>query len=392
VLAPALVVAALGCREDAESPTAPEAEPALKTTQAQALSFREVSAGVLHTCGVTLDKRAYCWGLNSNGQLGDGTTDQRLRPVRVALALPFRQVSAGFHTCGVTTDDRVYCWGNNDFGQLGDGTTGQRLTPVPVQAGGLRFRQVSAGFFHTCGVTTSNEAFCWGRHSFGQLGDGTPVGPGDVVRLTPVAVAGGLRFRQVSAGGVHTCGVTTDDRAYCWGGNHFGQLGNLGGGASPRPVAVAGGLRFREVSAGAPYTCGVTTDDRVYCWGNNDFGQLGDGTTTERLSPTAVAGGHRFRQLSAGGDHTCAANRFDRIFCWGANDVGQLGHNPTTSRLRPVRVVGPLRFGPVSAGGSHTCGVTIDNLAYCWGANFNGQLGDGTLENRRRPTPVAGPM
>ena len=142
VLAPALLVAALGCREDAESPTAPEPGPALKTTQAQTLPFRQVSAG---TCGVTPDHRAYCWGDNFLGQLGDGTTTDRLTPVAVAGGLRFREVSTGFvHTCGVTPDDRAYCWGLNASGQLGDGTTTNRLTPVAV-AGGLRFRQVTAG-------------------------------------------------------------------------------------------------------------------------------------------------------------------------------------------------------------------------------------------------------
>src|SRR5262245_46374149 len=170
-LAPALVIAALACREDAESPTAPAPGRALDVSPALALSFRQVSAGGSHTCGVTSDDRAYCWGYNNYGQLGVGTdTGQELclslgcstRPVAVLGGLRFRQVSAGEdYTCGITTDYRAYCWGLNYGGALGDGTTFFRTTPVPV-AGHLSFRQVSAGAVHTCAVTTDNRAYCWG--------------------------------------------------------------------------------------------------------------------------------------------------------------------------------------------------------------------------------------
>jgi alpha-tubulin suppressor-like RCC1 family protein len=169
------------------------------------------------------------------------------------------------------------------------------------------------------------------------------------------------------------------------------------------PVRVhAGGLRFGLVSAGDFHTCGVTTDNLAYCWGRNNVGGLGDGTTTDRLTPVPVAGGRRFLRVSAGGfQHTCAVNLFDVAFCWGLNSRSQLGDNTTTQRLTPVRVVGGLRFRQVSTGedghfggftgvADHTCGVTTGNLAYCWGDNRFGQLGDGTQRTRRRPTAVAG--
>jgi alpha-tubulin suppressor-like RCC1 family protein len=391
VLASALLVAVVGCREDAESPSAPESGAALDVTAAQALSFRQVSASLDQSCGVTTADRAYCWGTPFFGVPG--------RPVAVPGGLRFRHVETDGQdlTCGVTTDNRAFCWGANLFGELGDGTTTGSETPIAV-AGGLRFAQVDAGSGHSCGVTTDNRAFCWGLNNSGQLGIGTNSGPeicNDLPCSTrPVAVVGSRRFRQVSAGSGYTCGVTPFDRAFCWGANPFGNIGDGATAERRIPVAVAGGLQFSEVSAGSgpfPHTCGVTTGERAFCWGFNENGELGDGTTANSLTPVAVASGLRFRQVTAAGSHTCAVNPFDRAFCWGVNRFGQLGDGTTTQRLTPVRVLRGLRWRQLSGGGSHTCGVTTADVAYCWGSNSNGQLGDGTLKNRLRPVPVIGP-
>jgi alpha-tubulin suppressor-like RCC1 family protein len=405
LLGAAVAVAVLGCREDAQSPMAPEPEQALEVTPAVALSFRQVSAGAHHACGVTTDNRVFCWGLNDNGQLGNGTNTgpQRCftvpcstRPVAVAGGLRFRRVSAGGgslrpgHTCGVTTGSRIYCWGNNRDGQLGDGTFRTRLVPVLV-AGGLQFLGVSAGPSHTCAVTTDNRAFCWGNNAQGRLGDGTV----DSDRPRPAAVTGGLFFRQVSAGADYSCGVTTVNRAFCWGNNSFGQLGTTG---APEgiPVAVSGGHRFRQVTTSMdfhhPFTCAVTTADRAFCWGIGEFGELGNGEdlNVARHSPTAVAGGLLFRQVSANDNHTCGVTTGNLAYCWGANHLGQLGDGTTTQRVVPAAVAGGLQFRQADGGEKYSCAVTTDDRAFCWGRNRLGQLGDGTRNPRLTPTPVAG--
>ena len=403
-----LVILTLGCRDDATSPTEPvPPAPAASAAAAVGLGFRQVSAGEEHTCGVTADDVAYCWGYNASGQLGDGTsTGPELctgavgpfpcstRATLVAGGHRFRQVSAGtFHTCGVTTDHRVYCWGSNDGGALGDGTTTQRPTPVAV-AGGRQFRQVDAGYSHTCGVTTNNQAFCWGNNVYGQLGDGTTT-----ARLSPVAVAGGLTFKQVSAGSGHyyfTCGITTDNRAYCWGRNNFGQLGD--GTETPRrvrPSPVAGGREFRQVDAGYYHACGVTTDDRAFCWGHGRYGQLGNGKTYLSFWPRAVSGKLRFSRVAAAGSHSCGETTTNRAYCWGLNTFGQLGNGTTAQRLRPVAVTGGLAFAQLSANGLHTCGRTSAGAAFCWGYGFFGQLGNGSSSfgaAASAPVAVLGPM
>jgi alpha-tubulin suppressor-like RCC1 family protein len=393
VLGTALLLAALGCREDAEPPTAPEPGPTLDIVPAPALSFSQLSAGSAHTCGLTTDNLAYCWGYGGTGALGNGTTTSHSSPTAVAGGLVFRQVSAGSgHTCGVSTDNRVYCWGLNDRGQLGDGTLTGRLRPVAV-AREVRFFQVTAGFRHSCGVATDGRAFCWGANSLGQLGIGT-LGR----RLRPAEVAGGLRFRQVNAGSSgHTCGVTTENVAYCWGRNDFGQLGD--GTTTLRrlgPVPVAGGLQFRLVDAGGFYTCGVALNELTYCWGWNGTGQLGIGIEDPGPHPRPQrvhAGGLRFVLVRSAGFHTCGVTTGDRAYCWGDNSAGQLGEGTSGgTRLTPVPVAGGLEFSGVTVGGSHTCGRTTDLQAYCWGNNAVGQLGDGTtITPRLTPVPVAPP-
>ncbi|HEY3011764.1 MAG TPA: hypothetical protein VGJ36_03380 [Gemmatimonadales bacterium] len=398
MLAPALLLAALGCGEDAQSPTAPEpstpgATPALASASTQALSFRQVSAGWAHSCGVTTDNRAYCWGSNWMGQFGDGTSmNSSTSPVAAGGGLSFLQVSAGnYYSCGVTTDYRAYCWGNNFSGQLGDGTTTNRTMPIPV-AGGHRFRLVRTGVNHTCGVTLSDEAFCWGNNRYGQLGDSSEA----IRRKRPVRVAGGHSFRRVVPGVLHTCGATTVGLGFCWG---YGADGQIGDGKTYQrrwPRAVAGGLSFRQVLAGGYHSCGVTSDSRVYCWGHNGYGQLGDGTTTGRLKPVAVAGGLSFTAVGPGSYHTCGVTTNDRAYCWGWNGSGQLGDGTVTGRLTPVAVAGNLPIDGVSTSlnlyTGHTCGLTTDNRAYCWGDNEDGQLGDGTNDDKLTPVAVIGAM
>jgi alpha-tubulin suppressor-like RCC1 family protein len=336
------------------------------------LSFAQVSAGGGHTCAVTALGTAYCWGANHSGQLGDGSTVERVTPVPVAGSLGFASVAAGFsHTCGVTSGGAAYCWGENEDGQLGDGTTDDRSSPVPV-AGGVSFAAVSTGFAHTCGVTAAGAAYCWGANG-GWLGDGTTTR-----RLTPTPVSGGLSFAAVSAGLLHSCGVTFARAAYCWGRSDGGALGDNSIEDRLTPHPVNGGLSLVAVSTGAYATCGTGAGGAAYCWGYNAFGQLGEGSTNLRPQPALVTGGLTFTAVSIH-EHSCGVTSAD-LYCWGRNVEGQLGlgATDTVAHRVPVRVLGGLSFASVSAGQLHTCGVTTTGAAYCWGHNGVGQAGDGS--------------
>jgi alpha-tubulin suppressor-like RCC1 family protein len=396
ILTSGLMVAALGCRPDAGSPTDPTdpAGPELQLA-GTAPAFNQISAGNLHSCGVATDGTGYCWGPQAFGELGDGTFGEtRNAPAPIAGGLQFSQVRAGTtHSCGLTTEGRAYCWGENSLGQLGDGTApAGHNTPVPV-AGTRRFTQILVGFRHSCALTASGAAFCWGENEHGQLGTGSKTGPqvcqGVACSVRPVRVAGTHVFRQIRPGGEHTCGLDDNHRYFCWGENVFGQLGD--GTLTPRltPVPVVGGRTFSQVSAGGMHTCAVTSTHVAFCWGRNATGQLGDGSTTRRLRPTRVAGTLQFAGVSAGTEHSCGLTTLKKAYCWGSNEFAQLGDGTTTDRHVPTAVKGGIVWQTVLAGWRPSCGISSTGKAYCWG---QGGVGDGTGQQRATPTPLAAPM
>jgi alpha-tubulin suppressor-like RCC1 family protein len=261
-----------------------------------------VSAGRDHACGLNARGDAYCWGQNGYGQLGDGTTAERATPVCARGGHRFRQLSAGSgYTCGATAEGEALCWGRH--GSPGaEGALGRRYAPdacggepchqKPIRvAGDHRFVMVSAGSTHTCGLTEGGQAFCWGANQSLQLGVVTPkaLAPGrnyppfeiHAPNPEPVRVDVEARFSAITVGDAHSCALTADGRAFCWGDAEGGVLG-LGddtaacapevraGSSNCRvlvPQPVAGELHFRHIDAGADRVCGLTLQSEAYCWG-----------------------------------------------------------------------------------------------------------------------------
>lgn len=316
---------------------------------------------------------------DSGGQTGTGTVT-----VEVDVELPETPASSvwtqGTHTCALATGGTAYCWGSNDDGELGRGREGPGSARPEAVVGGQRFSSLSLGTSHTCGLTETGQAFCWGLGSGGLLGNGA-FGSSAM----PVEVAGGHRFESLAGGWVHTCALDEDGKAWCWGSNTLDQLGDgTSSDLSATPVAVAADLTFESLAGGRSWTCGVDETGTAHCWGQ---GPLGDGSTVRSRRPVEVAGGHTFRQLSSGQSHTCGITTAGQAFCWGGNEGGQLGSDGGSVPI-PTPVTGGRSFLQIAAGIAHTCAVEATGDLWCWGAAAGGRLGDGTVEVRRQILPV----
>jgi alpha-tubulin suppressor-like RCC1 family protein len=246
---------------------------------------------------------------------------------------------------------------------------------------------LAPGGGHTCELTANGLASCWGGNERGQLGDGTTDR-----RAVPAPVSGGLHFAGIAAGLGHTCAVTKGGAAYCWGRNDRGQLGDGTREARAKPSRVASRVSFRTVLAGAAHSCAIARSGEAYCWGSNASGQLGariDGSVSAH--PVRVRTEARFLALAVGWNHTCGLTERRNVGCWGQNAAGQLGDGTHTDRAVPQPVAGERHFAGVAAGAFHSCALADGTgELYCWGRNDHGQLGTGGTVDRPAPAPVVG--
>jgi hypothetical protein len=303
------------------------------------LRFTQISAGGSHSCGVT-NGGAWCWGSGGDGRLGNGRSVSSSVPVPVTQTASgvFTHVSAsGDHSCGIASSG-AWCWGWGFYGQLGDDGSADSSVPVPVtQSGSGVFTEVSAGWQHSCGITDSG-AWCWGDGEFGRLGNGSGAGSG---APQPVTQSGSGVFTRVSAGFFHSCGITSGG-AWCWGLGWAGQLGDGGTGGSDVPAQVTQGTSgvFTQVSVGGDSSCG-TTSSGAWCWGWGSNGQLGNGGTASSYVPVAVTqtASGVFTQVTTAWGHSCGLSS-SGAWCWGGGSTGRLGTGRTLQETTPAPVAG----------------------------------------------------
>ncbi|MDO9016935.1 MAG: hypothetical protein Q8S73_20280 [Deltaproteobacteria bacterium] len=352
------------------------------------VAVTQLTAGRTHACALRSDRTVVCWGSNGGGALGDGTTDARANPVRVAGLADVVEVDAGSeHTCARRADGSVWCWGIGDQGALGNG----RFTPIqpaPVRVGDLADAQgISCGGGFSCARSTSRGAVCWGANTNGELGDGTLLNRG--VPVVVAAPVGATALGLPSAGqGGHACASRPGTReVYCWGKNLYGQLGNnLTSAPMPTPATTEPYDALDQVTTGGFHTCSRVASHQIFCWGANGAGQLGGAGTLDRYpSPRVVLlGTDDVEQIALGGAFSCVLRTGGRVTCWGTNGRGQLGDGTTTRRQVPRDVGGLLDAVEAVAGEDFACARRATGAVVCWGANGDGQLGDGTTTDRTR--------
>jgi alpha-tubulin suppressor-like RCC1 family protein len=375
--------------------------------------FSALAAGARFTCGLTPHGQVFCWGVNTSGELGTDTARDRCldtrrlahspppepvscsaRPLRVATGLRFRELTAGWsHACAITHDGEAYCWGSNEHGQLGIGsaTPANHPTPIPV-AGGLRFRTIAAGAWHTCAIAYDGPTYCWGHNGDGRAG--TPLDSACVkydqripCKLAPTAVSTELRFTNIALGAFTSCGVT-GHTGYCWGSHTvLGTDAAVDDGCrahyacSTRPQPVAGNITFRSIDIGDFTACGVSTTRRAYCWGHNQSATLGIGVwndSTYRV-PQALAEGLRVDTVAVSGMFACALTPRGVLYCWGSDVRGAMGEASAAHNSSPARAFRTPQFRLISTGLTHACGISVAGETYCWGENTFGQLGAGRI-------------
>lgn len=271
---------------------------------------------------------------------------------------------------------------------------------------GTAWAAVTTGEEHSCGLTNSGHAFCWGRNTSGQVG----VFPSPSGReALPVPVETELRFTHLSAGRRLTCGVTADFEVYCWGEDAAGGRGedpvsrcSQDGEPQPCPhipTRIASDARFVTVSVAGSYkhwdhtvrggpVCALDVDGVAYCWGYGSFGARGDGTARHTRVPTPVVGDLRFAQIDAGEEGCCGVTDGGELYCWGQDLNHRLVHQYLTHSAEPLRIGDGQDFASVRIGPQHACALTRDGEVQCWGANHDGAIGDGTLDERDVPTSV----
>jgi len=354
------------------------------------LSFVAVTGGANFSCALTNDGRVWCWGANDVGQMGRGTKGASIEtPNRIDSLSNVVEIDGGTdQICARLANGEVWCWGGNSFGQLGDGTTTDRSSPTQVVGLGGSATSISAAdgitVPFTCAALTDKRVQCWGSGGVGQLGNNSTSGSNVPVFVKTAAATSLTGVLEVAANGLSAC-ARTATTVRCWGGGTLGQLGNGAGGDSTLAVLVSGIGAVSEITAGILHMCARISGGAIKCWGYNGFGQLGDGTTTQSLVPVSALSGQSDSIISGSGWTSSLTD--GNVLTWGSDVEGELGNGaPLVGSVFAVSA-GISSVTSIGGGFVHVCAV-IDGGLKCWGDNARGQLGDGTQTVRPAPVTV----
>jgi len=362
-------------------------------------TWPSLAAGGNHSVGIAADGSVAAWGANANGQIGDGTHTDRSAPTNVLAAgcvwpAPRAQrgetgrIAAGeAHSLAVKSNGSLWAWGDASQGQLGDGSVDDKPSPVAIGPSGV-WRSVAAGVAFTIGLRHDGSLYAWGDNAEGQLGSGAAAGDA----LTPRRVGSANDWVAVAAGAYHALALKCDGSLWAWGRNSDGQLGIGTRTSWDVPVRVGTANDWGAVAAGDSSSYAIKADGSLYVWGRNESGQLGLLDRVTRTTPTRLAGDNTWVAVAGGTSHTLGLSVQGTLYAWGSNNYGQLGRGDRIDVTAPATVSPASGWVACATGSYHSLGVAANGIAYGWGRNDSGQLGDGSYDYRVSPTQIGAPL
>jgi alpha-tubulin suppressor-like RCC1 family protein len=359
-----------------------------KKTVVYQSNFQRIASGIVSTHTLEIrNGELWGWGLNGNGQLGDGTTTDRTSPVRIGTDTKWAGIAEGaFHSIGLKSDGTIWTWGSNNAGVLGDGNINNVQTSPKQVGSDNKWISVAAGQFFSFGIKSDGTLWAWGSNSGlfgvngGQLGDGTTIN-----RRIPVKIGTDNKWVSISSGFYHTLGLKSDGTLWAWGNNSNGQLGDGTNTDKTSPVLMGTDNNWVSITAGGYHSLGLKSDGTLWAWGENSSGSLGDGTTINKNTPVQVGTDNKWVNITAGYTHSLGIKTDGSLWAWGENSSGSLGDGTAINRNTPVQIGTDNRWVSIVAGYYYNHGLKSDGTLWAWGYNGDGQLGDGTNTEQTMP-------
>ena len=333
------------------------------------VKFNKVSVGYDYILAIDTHGKLWASGNNNVGQLGDGTTNNKSRPIQIEPEKKFKEIAAGEkHSLAIDEDGKLWSWGNNEQGQLGNNSITNSSKPIKVQIEeGLTFKSIVAGRINSMAIDENGNLWTWGENTYGQLGNGT-----NTNKRIPVKIKEETRFKKVvlpiNISEVHCLAIDEDDNLWGWGNNAWGQVGDGTKTMRTSPTSIKPGLKFNEVAAGFWGSMAQTTEGELWSWGySGNNGQLADSTNQIRPTPWKNTAWKELNEFTMRSQYGGGIDKEGKMWTWGINGGGQLGDGTNTERRTQTLIKSEIQFKTISTGLSVSAAIDKEGNLWGWG-------------------------